>query len=176
MSTATSVCSNVLNPGNSMRTVYVPTGTVGTVNSPLPPLTLFRSNPEAGCVTEMAALGTTAPDGSFTTPRISPVVCASSTEAAKAPTSAIAGNFVHPRVVRSSCLRNVVIKNAAFVQNKFGESAGTARLGEIPRRHGTVSGNADTRNGPPPSQKSERLKEIIRAGANARQVNSRITL
>src|SRR5216683_2661693 len=66
-----------LKPGDSISTVYFPTGSVGKTYSPRMSLTAVRVTLVACTIAVIFAPPITAPDGSFTVPRITPVVCAS---------------------------------------------------------------------------------------------------
>src|SRR5437016_10275464 len=78
-STRTFPRSNVLNPGNSTRTVYVPGISVGALYSPASSVVTVRARPLCVSMMLTVAPGSTAPVGSLTLPRIRPKLpCADS--------------------------------------------------------------------------------------------------
>src|SRR5437879_3873497 len=64
--------SNVLNPGNSTRTVYVPGISVGSLYSPASSVVTVRAGPLCVSIMLTVAPGRTAPVESLTLPRIRP--------------------------------------------------------------------------------------------------------
>src|SRR5207247_4526118 len=78
-STTTFPRSNVLNPGNSTRTVYVPGISVGALYCPTSSVVRVRARPLCVSMMLTVAPGRTAPVGSLTLPRIRPKLpCADS--------------------------------------------------------------------------------------------------
>src|SRR5262249_8897160 len=71
--TTTSVCSNVVNPCFSTRTLYLPEGKTGTLNCPAEPQTVFLVRPVSAFATVTAAPSTSCRCGSFTCRLIAPV-------------------------------------------------------------------------------------------------------